>query len=892
MQKWIKCLFGLVVVTAINMLFCSLVEAEQPVIFSVVTISKQSGIVRLKGSGFGKDPQVILTNDSGSQKIRPQFNNGTWLSFRLPLSATGNFSVSVVSEAKISNQLAINTAWPSNLNSNYSASRNKSTTINGSGRTVSETSVSVAGASIQPSNLSVSSVPLNIGSSGLSTSNDSSVVPDAQKANQPLWGGAIVKPLIFNAPFSAKADDIVGLQGENFGGSPKVQLVSVDGAMQDVPIINTYGGVWVSFRVPATVRGVIAARVTTDVASSDLVKLNSARPYHLDATVIVPGGAFRVFGRSLLVSGIIPKVLVNGSPALVDVLRSSEHMLVVTAPSIINGGNTAEISVSNHTGDGFAKLDRNVSIMRIPQADPFGLGVGWAAGFKGIAENILDPRNNPSLRNHLSCDGRTDDSVALNESVSYLAGVGGGVIQLPAGQCYLKSSVALSKNIVIQGAGKDTTTLLYSGNIPIIGTNVEFSGVRNLTLRNVGATRGPVLERSRFVLMQNLRIELGVSEQMWFANNQNFVFKNCDIVLKDSTNLHGPYIFNASSGLVFEGNTTRFGSGTTTFEGVHDAVLYNNVFERDASTQYSNAGTIHTVALDFAYRIAVIKNQLNVVNGKVTNKGRNDGEAILTEGGGARRTENLGIVQAADATSFTDKGNTLNVDPFQQNKIPENYGVAIVAGKGMGQTRGIVAYSNGKAIVDKEWDSIPDVTSRYATFVWGLEKSTIAGNQLNGNPRGIWLYQTALREVDVVGNQISEGGGIYLRSAQKVPDKLFTPVFGVRVADNQISNQTGTWGSYLNNLFIQMDPSDFGVGSVNIEFRNNLINANYPNVNNPGEDSSSGEGLKSMGRLETRPYTPLNLQTRILGTVIQGNKCLNCPVPEYQMASQGAVFSQ
>ncbi|HEY3300720.1 MAG TPA: hypothetical protein VGJ90_08100 [Methylophilaceae bacterium] len=895
----------MMVISLTHLLLSEALAAENPVISSVLAISKAGGIVRLRGSGFGQDPQVILTSDKGAQKIQPQSAyGGGWLSFKLPPSATGNLSVAVANGGITSNPISVSLGQAPNFTRGYNSSgvradfSGNGLTASGASRMVSGASISTANAAIQP--ISPSTASLSAGSQTEASANTSATrgapapVLPAPSVNKPANIAMIapVKPVIFNAPLSAKAGDIVGLQGENFGAVPKVQLVTADGS-QEVPVINTYGGVWVSFKVPATVKGFLAAQVVSDVATSDLVKLNAAKPYHLDTTAIAPGGAFRILGRSLLMAGFAPKVLVNGATAFVDVTKSSEHMLVVTAPSIISGGASADISVSNNSGDGFTKLDRNITVLRLPQADPFALGVGWGAGFKAIAENVLDPKNSPNLQYHVSCDGHTNDSDALNESVRYLTSVGGGVIQLPVGVCYLKYSVRLDKNVVIQGAGKDSTVLLYDGNNAVSGLSTAWAGIKDLTLKNAGgATKGPMMTSSQYVFMQNLKIDLGRSEQMWFADNQNFVFKNCDIVLKDSTNLHGPFIFNRSVGLVFEGNVTRFGSGTTTFEGVHDALLYNNTFERDALTQYSNQATIHTIALDFAYRIALINNQLNVVNGSITNKNRNDGEAILTEGGGDKRTENIGVIQSADATSFTDKNNTLNVNPFQQNKIPENYGVAIVAGKGMGQTREIVAYANGKAAIDKAWDSIPDVTSHYATFVWGLEKATIANNKLNGNPRGIWLYQTAMREVDVVGNQINQGGGVYLRSAQKVPDKLFTPIFGVRVADNKISNQTKVWGSYLNNFFMQMDPSDFGIGTIGIEIRNNVITANSPNIDNPGEDASRGEGLMSVGKLETKPYTPLSLQTRILGTIVQGNQCLNCPAPDYQTASQGTVFSQ
>ena len=107
----------------------------------------------------------------------------------------------------------------------------------------------------------------------------------------------------------------------------------------------------------------------------------------------------------------------------------------------------------------------------------------------------------------------------------------------------------------------------------------------------------------------------------------------------------------------------------------------------------------------------------------------------------------------------------------------------------------MVAYSNGTMTVDHPWDVIPDSTSHYATFVWGLEKTLIEGNTLIGNPRGIWLYQAAVRQVDISGNTITNGGGIFLRTFESDAVTQFDPQYEISVTNNNISNSDGIWMS-------------------------------------------------------------------------------------------------
>jgi hypothetical protein len=280
--------------------------------------------------------------------------------------------------------------------------------------------------------------------------------------------------------------------------------------------------------------------------------------------------------------------------------------------------------------------------------------------------------------------------------------------------------------------------------------------------------------------------------------------------------------------------------------------------------------------MDFAYRMAIIGNTWDVINGPITNIYRNDGETLLTEGGGGNRTENEGTVASATINTITDPNNTINVNPFGTG-LPENYGVAIVSGTGAGQNREVISYSNSTMQVDHAWDVIPDSTSHYATFVWGLEKTLIEGNTLIGNPRGIWLYQSATRDVDISNNTITNGGGIYLRTEQQSVNgvKQFDPMYNVRIQDNTISNDDAVWMSYVDSLFVIKDKTNFGTADTGVEIRNNSLMANTPNVTTSLEDRVTQEGFMNLMYSEASGGQ-FRKVPMVLGTIFQGNSCLNC----------------
>lgn len=701
-------------------------------------------------------------------------------------------------------------------------------------------------------------------------------------------------PKIFNAPMSARPGDIIGLQGANFGADPQAYLLTDKGQVK-LERINQYDSIWASYRLPAVINGVISVQVVNGAQTSTPITLNAAMPFNIDAETIVPQGKFRLFGRNLKMAGFTPAVTVNSQPAVIDIANSTENMLLLTAPANLANANVATIRVDNGNGSGVVTFEQQPAILNVAAADPFGLGVGWTAGFANIAQRVVDPRTDSHLTNKARCDGSYfDDSAAVDEAIKYTSNTGGGVVQLPAGTCYFAKTVQLANNVVLQGAGKTSTIINYTTNFAIWGENISWSGLRNLTLRNQNmASEGPTFKKSRNILLQNVTFDMKTTGQMHLSYNHNMVVKGSDIVMQQSINEHGPVVFDWTSGLVYEGNTSSHTVGAIQMRGVHNAYIGNNVLTRDAAHQY-DSGVQHMMSIDFMQRAAVMNNRFEVINGKITNKDRNDGETLLTEGGAFMRTENSGMVQSAGSNTLTDAGNLINTNPLNEVSLPENYGVAIVYGKGLGQSRRLVSYANGTMVVDRPWDVVPDTTSRYATFLWGLEKTIIANNSLIGNPRGIWLYQTAVRDVDIINNTIQEGGGIYLRAEQKTESKMFTPILGVKIANNSISNTGATWGSYLNNVFATTDISVQGVGNIGVEVRNNKIVANKVNVVNLKEDLAFNEGMMNYAKTFTdATQTAVKGQMRLLGTIFQNNACTYCITDPnlHEAAAKATVFA-
>lgn len=683
------------------------------------------------------------------------------------------------------------------------------------------------------------------------------------------WGldsPADLAPKIFNATREAKGGDIISVQGANLDPSTVASLEGPNGASIDLPIVNRVEAVQLSLQLPKTLVDPVIIRLKNDNGVSDALRLNAPRPQHLDATRLVTGGRFRVFGRSLKVAGHEPRMTVEGQPAAISLDASTETMLVATVPQGVGPLRSADIAVDNGNGTGASHLPISVSIEK-GSGDPLSLDVGWAAGFDFV--KLVIPVET-------FCDGVTDVTEQIKTAVRKAVSAGGGVVLLPEGTCRLGGTVDLASKVVLRGAGQDRTVIVYGANYPIYAEGFDLVGLQDLQLRNAGAVQeGMVWRNNTRSVIQRVTLNMQKSRQWFLTSNRDFVFDSNTIVQTDSFNEQNPYRFDRSSGLVFSNNTSTNSAGSPTFQFVHDSVFVGNHITRDASRQdESTVVAHHQFVIDFAYRVSIIGNRFDVINGPITATLRNDGETILVEGGGPLRTEQVGTIAEASGRTLTDPNSVINVDPFKTG-LPWNLAVAIVSGKGAGQTRRITGYRNSTLEVDRDWDLIPDAGSHYATFVWGLDDVLIDGNTLIDNPRGIWLYSCSVRNVFITHNTIMNGGGIYLRSFQILKQKWFNIQLNTVITDNTIENDTGRWMSYLMLENVRSDPLAFGIGNLGTEVRRNTIVANIPNVTSQTEEYASREGyvalVHSEGGAGVSGDTPATV-----APIFQNNVCTNC----------------
>lgn len=681
------------------------------------------------------------------------------------------------------------------------------------------------------------------------------------------------QPLLFRVSATGGGGDVIGLQGSGWGTRPQVRLHGAGGLSQELPVLSRAGEQGLAVQLPGRLPPAAALTVSRDGVASAPWRLNAPRPEHLDTTELAPGGRFHIVGRNLLRPGVVPRVSVDGRVAKVDLAASQEQVLVASAPEGLRAGTRAVVRVDD--GNGPVALPQAVAVARAGR-DPFGTGVGWAAAFAVLQPRAFDAATDARLPARVRCDGQSDDAPALQAALRHVSSQGGGVLRLPAGHCRLAASVQLPAATVLQGAGRGQTLLLAQADSPLWTNGADLVALRQLSMRSTlpGATSSLNFKKGSRVLVQDVAIDEGEAATAWMYGIENLAILDSAFTQVGTGRSPGAVQAVDNRGFVFARNEVRFAQGIgTSFDQVRDAWVEGNRWTRDAARQ-AESGVVHTVTLNFARRIALVGNSFEVVNGPV-DQSRNDGEALLTEGGGAQRTEGIGSVVSASPTTLFDPSARLPAG-LVAGALPDNYGIVIVAGRGAGQARRVTGFAGGRFTVDSPWDLVPDAGSRYATALWGLEKALIQGNRFTQHPRGIWLYSTAVRDVDIVGNTLVENGGILVRAFQRLDAHWFSPLLGVRVLHNDVRNDGGLFQSYIAVHFANADGLLFGASHLGVEVRDNLVRANAPNTDgSPFMGPAGREGYMNQMNVET-PTAARGRHAALLGTVMQGNRCERC----------------
>ena len=326
--------------------------------------------------------------------------------------------------------------------------------------------------------------------------------------------GQTAVPVIFNISSNAQPGDIISIQGTNFSANPQVWLGGAGGSSAtQLTVVNQVGTQWIAAQTPPTWTGAMVLWVSNSSGASNPVNLNGAIPLNLDALELVPGGAFKVLGRNLLMPGYTPIVTINGQAATINIAASNVNMLVAAVPGSISSNSSAVITVDNGNGTGPAELNRPITVVS-GSGDPFGLGVGWAAGFIFSGRTIAV--NTP-------CNGSQDDSANIQSAINSAAN-GGGVVQLPPGTCVLGNSLTMQSDVVLQGAGQNSTILEYESDYPISAQSAIWLGSGISPSVNADSTvEGLIWKNNTRSFFQNITVESGLSHQLYLTGNQNFI---------------------------------------------------------------------------------------------------------------------------------------------------------------------------------------------------------------------------------------------------------------------------------------------------------------------------------------------------------------------------------
>ncbi|GAB3930976.1 putative Ig domain-containing protein [Larkinella terrae] len=702
----------------------------------------------------------------------------------------------------------------------------------------------------------------------------------------------IAQVRIFNASPSAQPGEAVSLQG-NFGASAKAFLLSGSATTPLMLPILVQSANHATIQIPAKLsRELYEIWVEDQGQRSPSVFVNQARGMHFDSPEVTPGGSVRVFGRNLQFPGATPRVrLVDQRSgvtheAVVESAKSDAYQLNLKLPATLQPGRVYSVRLTNGLAGATNLTTMELTLTTVtPGVDYFQLGVGWAAKLD-FYTNVYNVKTDPRLKLKAVGNGQANDQPAIQQAIEQAAADGGGIVYLPAGTYKLLlypyfEYLRMRNRVVVQGAGKDQTIIKfgYEPGVAHLGLDwpsVRQAGLADLSLLNVDETGSPLLNSSRGqgteIFLQRVRFDLNRSDWLWLANSNKLVIANTDLNqgVDSQFRYRGPLQLADCSNFVLRNNTFTYAVDGLNLDKTHEGVFENNRVYRDGSARYPTNTIHHVLILNFTQNLAILNNEFKVINGPAQNS--NDGETIISEGGaGDRIDEETGTVTGASATTLEDQNK--NWGKFQRLPV-----VAIVSGKGMGQWRSITRRTGKTLELDRAWDVIPGVGSRYAIFNWGSRNWLVSGNRLEGNRRGITFYHNATTDVAVVNNTLINSGSIDLTPIQQQYNgrQQFIPMYNNQITGNSVSNTDGSNGVFIGVHSVQhIDTKTFGTSVVGLEVRGNTVRAGTPNV--PAVvDAVFPEGFLNYLEYHQMSYYVDEQIPAILGSVFENNTAINC----------------
>ena len=733
-------------------------------------------------------------------------------------------------------------------------------------------------------------------------------------------------PVIFNSTETGNPGETIGMQGSSFGTDPQVWVSLVKGDEKVLkPLIQlqvlTHSEMYVATQIPENIQpGLYAVWVIDRKLQSKPVFINRARIMTAEFDQIMPGTSFRLFGRNLQLKGYesyVRFVGADGSSYKIKSTKGDEYTTELVAPSKLKPGTKYAVYVSNGAGGNFGEnvFDEPINIRSIA-ADPLKLGVPWGADFN-FSNNVYNVITDKRLTQHAKGNGSDNDRTAVQEAINKAAESGGGVVYLPKGTYKIAytsgSGLTLKSRVVLKGDGRDQTVVKYgygqpfstervkaaygwtlgwpdsrtegmglvfpgfittSGLVDLSFINVNESGEFLHTIKNMPeGGSGLVIKDCGFDFSSGWGLAL-VSVDKLLVSGCRLKITTTDVRGINAPTRTWPWDFKNSSNMIIRNNYYSYTAGRFGANGCHHAMFENNTFDRDGNHQ--SKGETGGLNFDYVTDMVILGNTFLVTGPPILSK--NQGETILSQGGDPNQMT-LGIVSEATATTikdskqewqdFTDRIST----SWQYAVHPTNYTIAIVDGPGTGQWRTITWNNDTVLTVDRPWDVVPATGSKYVITQWSASQLLVKDNLLKDNHQGIMMYCGG-SDITIVGNQLQNSGGIYLRADQRLNSKRYNLCWNTLVADNQVIDTDGRRAAFVSMLLAHgKEEKSFGTGTIGLEVRRNMVQAFIPNVTRSGIKGEGYFNCMDNGQIKNLFFDPKAVG--ILGSIFEDNRAIN-----------------
>jgi hypothetical protein len=537
------------------------------------------------------------------------------------------------------------------------------------------------------------------------------------------------------------------LQGAGWDGAAVVRI-----GRGDDSVIVPAGQLYVNER---SIRFVIPAaaapgvtRCTISTRQGDLEwTLNLPQPWWLQGDSgqrATPGGWIRVFGRCLGFKGSKPALELrrNGQSFVAEVQEGGEWAVSARVPKGLQAGQY-ELWVHNGTGGDSA----------------------WVrAGTVAVGDN--PPPWNSRVLDVVAygarADDEGDDSAALTRALATAAQQrGGGIVRFPRGRFLLAGSFTIPPKVLIKGAGREMTHLVWlDTDAPpaafLENTEGQF-GIEDISLYANNYTKGvyvhpvkkpgqpagptPANIRLRRICIRFAPFSVKQADKIEQRSRRADLSDMAVIsIYGDNVKLlESELAWTSQVGFMLQGNDILCrgnvahaeGGGWCPVGGGERIICEGNECS-GLTTGVTRGGKVW-----FAHN-------------KVSHQYRNDREGFTTDGpfGGVGFLENPKV--DGKVITFTAKR-----PRDESQRIPG--AVRIVDGKGAGQVRMLTRFESNRLEMDREFDIEPDQTS----LLWAanaLHRQIIYGNSMSDTGIAVQLFGSALDCV-IAGNTSVRSGG-------------------------------------------------------------------------------------------------------------------------------------